>query len=179
MGAPISSRPTKQTPWQRVDAAFVPLPDSPTGLSPALQTILRRGWMEALALRVERRRRDASLGLPPPRPWPPKYLLRKVAERRFYENSLRWYARTDLWAMLRAEVWVTLDLLDLAIGTLPGKVWIPLLLEECRRINLLYTELRHRVDGGQAEDELKRLLAELEGPDLFPRLKPKIAQRQS
>lgn len=163
MVSPASSRPAQQPPWQRADAAFVSLPDSPTGLAPNLQALLRRGWMEALAYRVERRRVEAALGLASPRPMPQRPLLRRVAERRFYDNMLRWYARGDLWALMRAEVTLTLDLLEVCVGRLPGNVWIPLLMEECRRISLVYAELRWRIDGEMAEDSLKRLLASLAG----------------
>jgi hypothetical protein len=163
MGVPVPSRPTRQAPWQRADAAFVSLPDSPTGLPPNLQALLRRGWMEALAWRLERRRVEAALGIESPRPMPQRPLLRRVAERRFYENMLRWYARVDLWGLMRAEVTLTLDLLEVCVGKLPGNVWIPLLLEECRRISLLYAELLRRIDGEMAEDSLKRLLASLAG----------------
>ena len=63
MVAPASSRPARQTPWQRADAAFISLPDSPTGLAPDLQALLRRGWMEALAWRLVRRRIQAAMGI--------------------------------------------------------------------------------------------------------------------
>ncbi len=165
MGVSASSRPLQQFPWQRADAAFVSLPDSPTGLAPDLQALLRRGWMEALAWRVERRRVEAALGIESPRPMPQRPLLRRVAERRFYENMLRWYARADLWALLRAEVTLTLDLLEGCVGRLPGTVWIPLLLQECRRISLLYAELRRRIDGEMVENSLRRLLASLAGKE--------------
>jgi hypothetical protein len=163
MIVPASSRPAQQTPWRRADAAFVSLPDSPTGLAPDLQALLRRGWMEALAYRVERRRVEAALGIVPSRPTPQRPLLRRVAERRFYENMLRWYARVDLWGLMRAEVTLTLDLLEVCVGRLPGNVWIPLLVEECRRISLIYAELRRRIDGEMAEGSLRRLLASLAG----------------
>ncbi len=165
MVSPASSRPLQQSPWRRADAAFVSLPDSPTGLPPDLQAILRRGWMEALAWRLERRRVEAALGIESPRPMPQRPLLRRVAERRFYDNMLRWYARVDLWALMRAEVTLTLDLLEVCVGRLPGAVWIPLLLQECRRINLLYAELRWRIDGEMVEGSLRRLLASLAGKE--------------
>lgn len=163
MVAPVSSRPARPAPWQRADAAFVSLPDSPTGLTPDLQALLRRGWMEALASRVERRRFEAALGIEPPRPRPQRPLLRRVAERRFYENMLRWYARVDLWELMRTEVTLTLDLLDVCVGNVAGTVWIPLLVEQCRRISLIYAELRKRIDGEMAEGSLRRLLASLAG----------------
>ncbi|HEU5200923.1 MAG TPA: hypothetical protein VFU32_14895 [Ktedonobacterales bacterium] len=167
MAVPASSRPARQTPWQRADAAFVSLPDSPTGLAPDLQALLRRGWMEALAWRLERRRIEAAMGIESPRPTPQRPLLRRVAERRFYDNMLRWYARGDLWKLMRAEVTLTLDLLEVCVGRLPGNVWIPLLLEECRRISLIYAELRRRIDGEMVEGSLRRLLASLAGKASF------------
>ena len=163
MVAVSSSRPTRQAPWQRADAAFICLPDSPTGLAPDLQAILRRGWMEALAYRVERRRVYAALGIESQPLMPQRLLLRRVAERRFYENMLRWYARVDLWGLMRTEVTLTLDLLEVCVGKVAGNVWIPLLVEQCRRISLIYAELRQRIDGEMAEVSLRRLLASLAG----------------
>lgn len=161
MVALASSRPARPAPWQRADAAFVSAPDSPTGLPPNLQALLRRGWMEALAYRQERRRVRAALGIDSPPPLPQRPLLRLVAKRRFYENMLRWYARVDLWGLIRTEVTLALDLLEVCVGKLPGNVWMPLLVEQCRRVSLIYAELRQRIDGEMAESSLRRLLASL------------------
>lgn len=161
MASPASLSTSAKAPWRRVNAAFPTFDDSPTGASPDLQAILRQGWMEALASRLERRRARAASGLSLPQ-YPLEPLLDLIARPRFNEHRLRWYARVDLWDILRSEVTLGLHLLEGAVGAASEARWAPLLAAQCRRIALVYSELLRRV-GDVATGSLKKLLASLAG----------------
>ncbi len=157
----LASAPdSSQAPWKRVETAWPTWTDSPTGLSPELQATLRRGWTEALAYRLERRRVRSRLGIEMSMP-PQQPLLAYVARRRFFANNLRWYPRIDLWHMLQKEALLGLELLDACLGHVDSKTWMPVLLLQEQRIGQLYGELKQRL-GDIALPSLEKLLTHLD-----------------
>ncbi|HEY7349827.1 MAG TPA: hypothetical protein VH599_16035 [Ktedonobacterales bacterium] len=145
-------------PWQRLDAAWPALPDSPTGLDVPAQRMVRRLLTEAVGRRLRMRRSlpPESLFFWQARP----HLARYVRKPRFFANLLHCYALVDTRQFLRTEAALALEVLETPPSLLGADEWQKLLALQCQRLGQLYAHLRERI-GAVAQDELHRALNSL------------------
>jgi len=128
--------------------------DSPTGLDPEAQRLVRLGLTLAVEHHLWLRR---SLGEPrlPRRPC----RLQHIRQRRFNPRLLHWHIVDELRDLLRAEVAITLELLERPHEKRVCPKWDVLLEQQCARIGQVYLALKAKIGRLQALYELEAALA--------------------
>ena len=149
----ISATPA---PWQRVDALWPVVTDSPTKLDGDCQRLVRSLLTQAVGKRLQRRRQadDTLLRLWEPNP----YLAEYVRLGRFYAPGLVRFRPPDLYHLLLNEAGLMLEVLETQPGVLGVEVWQELVELQCRRIGQVYAALQCLLGRTQALDALQRLL---------------------
>ena len=146
-------------PWERVDAAWTVIPNSPTGLDGDAQKLVRHLLTQAAGHRLQHRRRLEADSL-----WfwePSPHLAEYVRQRRFYAPGLYRFQPLDLWQVLRKEATLGLEVIATPPGVLGVEVWQELLELQCQRIGQLYVELRRQLGAARAKGELQHILETL------------------
>ncbi len=143
-------------PWQRLDAAWSPIAKSPTGLDGDAQRLVRSLLTQAAGRRLRRLRQleDARLWIWEPLP----HLAEYVRQRRFYAPGLVRFQPPVLYAILRQEARLALEVLTTAPGVLGVEVWQDLLELQCQRIGQVYGALRAWLPALRARQELQEIL---------------------
>ena len=143
-------------PWQRLDAAWPVIANSPTGLDGDAQRLVRSLLTQAAGKRLQRRRslEAAALWIWAPMP----YLAEYVRQQRFYAPGLPRLHLLELYALLRKEASLELEVLATP-PSVPGvEVWQELLELQCKRIGQVYAALHHWLPAFRAQEELQRIL---------------------
>jgi hypothetical protein len=147
---------TALAPWQRLDAAWSPIAKSPTGLDGDAQRLVRSLLTQAVGQRLRRRRQlDAA------RLWvwePIPHLAEYVRQRRYYAPGLARLQPIELYALLRKEASLALEVLATPPGVLGVEVWQELLELQCQRIGQVYGALHHWLPAMRAQQELRQIL---------------------
>ncbi len=143
-------------PWQRVDAAWQPIATSPTGLDADAQRLVRHLLTQAVGKRLHRRRalEAERLWIWAPRP----DLAEHTRQKRFYVPSLPRFHPLELYALLRQEASLALEVLATPPGVLGVEVWQDLLALQCTRIGQVYAALHHWLPALRAQQELRQIL---------------------
>ena len=157
-------------PWQRADARLSPVFNSPTGLDPSVQRLLRYGLTLILARRLEARRACERAEAPIPSFLCP-HPLEEISKTRFYPQAAWAFTPSETRRVLLRE----LDLTAAALERLPlpqiGQSWQTwhqaclrweaLLAQQYQRIACLYASLARRFMPAQTQRELVWLLDKL------------------
>jgi hypothetical protein len=143
-------------PWQRLDATWPVIANSPSKLDGDAQRLVRSLLTQAAGEHLKRRRQldAASLWIWEPRP----HLAEYVRQRRFFASGLYHLFPPDLFRMLRAEASLGLELLTTPPSVVGVEVWQELLALQCQRIGQLYAALQHTLGRLQAQEALQAVL---------------------
>ena len=147
-------------PWQRVDAAWPTIANSPSGLDGDAQKLVRRLLTQAAGQRLARRH-----DLEADRLWmwqPQPGLADYTRQRRFYAPGLGRFHPLDVWEALRKEAALALEVIATPPGALGGaEVWQELVALQCQRIGQLHAELQRRLGAARALATLQGMLEAL------------------
>ena len=144
-------------PWQRVDAAWPVIPNSPTGLDGDAQKLVRHLLTRAAGQRLSNRRQLEAERLWMWKPMP--HLADYTRQRRFYAPALYRFPPLDLCRMLRDEARLALEVIATPPGALGGaEVWQELVELQCQRIAQLTAALQGWLGSTQAQQALQHLL---------------------
>lgn len=141
--------------WERVDATWPVIANSPTGLDGDAQRLVRHLLTRMAGQRLSRRRQsDAAAWMWEPDPQMADYVRRW----RFYAPGLYRFQPPDLYDLLYTEARLALEVVTTLPGVLTLEVWQELLQLQCRRIGQLYAALQRCLGSAQAQAALQRLL---------------------
>ena len=143
-------------PWQRLDAAWSPIAKSPTGLDGEAQRLVRSLLTQAVGQRLRRRHQLEAARLWVWEPIP--HLAEYVRQRRFYAPGLARLQPIELYALLRKEASLALEVLATPPSVLGVEVWQDLLELQCQRIGQVYGALHAWLPAMRAQQELRQIL---------------------
>ncbi len=153
---PVGEGQGEAAPWQRLDAAWPVITNSPTGLDGDAQRLVRSLLTQAAGKRLQRRRQleTAALWIWEPIP----HLAEYVRQRRFFAPGFARFQPLDLCQMLRKETRLGLEVITTPPKVLGVEVWQELLELQCKRIGQLYSELQRLLGQARAQQELRSIL---------------------
>ncbi len=142
--------------WERVDATWPVIANSPTGLDGDTQRLVRHLLTKMAGQRLSRRRQSdaAACWMWEPDPQMADYVRRW----RFYAPGLYRFQPPDLYDLLYTEARLALEVVTTLPGVLTLEVWQELLQLQCRRIGQIYSALQRCLGSAQAQAALQHLL---------------------